>query len=154
MYRREHRHQLSFEDFFLPFGGKLSCDNRWSKLAELIRCDELEDDYSAQFCKGFGVPAKPFRMALGALSGDSENWSGGDTKTGPPRGASQAGRQAQRRGAISGADGCGDRGADPSGCGGDAGAIRSRLGAVTFRKGVTPGLPFRQLASTVAALLQ
>jgi len=23
MYRREHRHQLSFEDFFLPFGGKL-----------------------------------------------------------------------------------------------------------------------------------
>jgi hypothetical protein len=22
MYRREHRHQLSFEDFFLPFGGK------------------------------------------------------------------------------------------------------------------------------------
>jgi hypothetical protein len=21
MYRREHRHQLSFEDFFLPFGG-------------------------------------------------------------------------------------------------------------------------------------
>jgi hypothetical protein len=26
MYRREHRHQLSFEDFFLPFGGKLSGD--------------------------------------------------------------------------------------------------------------------------------
>jgi hypothetical protein len=29
MYRREHRHQLSFADFFLPFGGKLSGDNRW-----------------------------------------------------------------------------------------------------------------------------
>jgi hypothetical protein len=27
MYRREHRHQLSFEVFFLPFGGKLSGDN-------------------------------------------------------------------------------------------------------------------------------
>jgi IS5 family transposase len=67
MYRREHRHQLSFEDFFLPFGGKLSGDNRWIKLAELIPWDELEDDYAAQFCKGFGAPAKPFRMALGAL---------------------------------------------------------------------------------------
>lgn len=67
MYRREHRHQLSFENFFLPFGGKLSGDNRWIKLAELIPWDELEDDYAAQFCKGFGAPAKPFRMALGAL---------------------------------------------------------------------------------------
>jgi hypothetical protein len=67
MYRREHRHQLSFEDFFLPFGGKLSGENRWIKLAELIPWDELEDDYAAQFCKGFGAPAKPFRMALGAL---------------------------------------------------------------------------------------
>jgi IS5 family transposase len=67
MYRREHRHQLSFEDFFLPFGSKLSGDNRWIKLAEIIPWDELEDDYAAQFCKGFGAPAKPFRMALGAL---------------------------------------------------------------------------------------
>jgi hypothetical protein len=33
MYRREHRHQLSFKDFFLPFGGQLSGDNRWIKLA-------------------------------------------------------------------------------------------------------------------------
>jgi len=67
MYRREHRYPLSFEDFFLPFGGKLSGDNRWIKLAELIPWNELEDDYAAQFCKGFGAPAKPFRMALGAL---------------------------------------------------------------------------------------
>jgi IS5 family transposase len=36
MYRREHRHQLSLEDYFLPFGGKLSGDNRWIKLADLI----------------------------------------------------------------------------------------------------------------------
>jgi len=67
MYRREHRNQLSFEDFYLPFGGKLSGDNRWIKLADLIPWDELEDDYAAKFCKGFGAPAKPFRMALGAL---------------------------------------------------------------------------------------
>ena len=67
MYRREHRHQLSLADFFLPFGGQLSRDNRWIKLAELIPWDELEDYYASQFCKGFGAPAKPFRMALGAL---------------------------------------------------------------------------------------
>ena len=52
MYRREHRHQLSFKDFFLPFGGQLSGDNHWIKLAELILWDALEDDYAAQFCKG------------------------------------------------------------------------------------------------------
>ena len=67
MYRHEHRDQLSFKDFFLPFGGQLSGDNRWIKLAELIPWDELEADYAAQFCKGFAAPAKPFRMALGAL---------------------------------------------------------------------------------------
>ena len=67
MYRREHRDQLSVQDFFLPFSGRLSRDNRWIKLAALISWDELEDDYAAQFCKGFGAPAKPFRMALGAL---------------------------------------------------------------------------------------
>ncbi len=66
-YRREHRHQLPFEDFFLPFGGKLTGDNRWIKLAELVPWDELEDDYASQFCKGFGARAKPFQMALGAL---------------------------------------------------------------------------------------
>jgi hypothetical protein len=41
MYRREPRHQLSFIDFFLPFGGKLSGDNRWIKLAELLPWAEL-----------------------------------------------------------------------------------------------------------------
>ena len=41
MYRHEHRDQLSLKDFFLPFGGQLSGDNRWIKLAELIPWDEL-----------------------------------------------------------------------------------------------------------------
>jgi len=67
MYRREHRDQLSFKDFFLPFGGQLSSDNRWIMLAELIPLDKLEDDDADQFGKGFGAPAKPFRMTLGDL---------------------------------------------------------------------------------------
>ena len=37
------------------------------KPGELIPWDEQENDYAAQFCKGFGAPAKAFRMALGAL---------------------------------------------------------------------------------------
>ena len=65
MYLLEDRHQLSFKDFFLPFSGQLSGDNRWINLAYLIPWDELEDDYASKFCKGFGVPAKPFGMTLG-----------------------------------------------------------------------------------------
>jgi IS5 family transposase len=68
MYQREPRHRLSFKDFFLTFCGKLSDDNCWIKLAELIPWDELEDDYAAKFCKEFCAPAKPFHMALGALT--------------------------------------------------------------------------------------
>jgi transposase, IS5 family len=67
MFRRDHRHWRLFEDFFLLFGGSTSGSNRWIKLAELILCDGVEVDYPAQFCKEFGAPAKPFRMALGAL---------------------------------------------------------------------------------------
>ena len=65
MYRREPRHQLSFEDFFLPFGVNLSGANRWVKLHVFDRLDVMDDDYSSQFCRGFGAPAKPFQMAHG-----------------------------------------------------------------------------------------
>jgi hypothetical protein len=41
VYRREPRDLLSFEDFFLPFGGKLSGDNRWFKLDALIPWAEV-----------------------------------------------------------------------------------------------------------------
>jgi hypothetical protein len=46
MYRREHRHQLSLADVFLPFGAQRSRDNRWIQLVEIIPWNELED-YSA-----------------------------------------------------------------------------------------------------------
>jgi len=48
MYRHNQR-QLEFEDFILPFGGKLRSDNRWVKLAKLIPWDEFEHAY----CKSF-----------------------------------------------------------------------------------------------------
>jgi transposase, IS5 family len=64
MYRREHHNQLSFQDFFLPFGGQLSGDNRWIKLANLIPWDELEDDYAAHFCWRRDPAAEKRRMQL------------------------------------------------------------------------------------------
>ncbi len=67
MYRRPTPGQLSFENFYLPFGGKLSGENRWVKLAELIPWEEFEEQYAAQLSDGMGAPAKSFRMALGAL---------------------------------------------------------------------------------------
>jgi len=68
MYRQESLKQPSFEDFYLPFGGHLDRNNRWVRLAELVPWDEFEESYADQFAQsGQGAPAKPFRLALGAL---------------------------------------------------------------------------------------
>ena len=67
MYRQSLTGQLSFENFYLPFGGKLSGANRWVRLAELVPWEIFESEYAEQFSEGQGAPAKPFRMALGAL---------------------------------------------------------------------------------------
>jgi transposase, IS5 family len=42
MYRRSTPGQLSFEHFYLPFGGKLSGENRWVKMSDLIPWEEFE----------------------------------------------------------------------------------------------------------------
>jgi hypothetical protein len=67
MYRKSDANQLKFEDFYLPFGGKLSSDNRWIILARQIPWDDLEKTYGRQFCDDNGSPAKSARIALGAL---------------------------------------------------------------------------------------
>ncbi len=67
MYRRSTPGQLSFENFYLPFGGKLSGENRWVKLAQLIPWEAFEAKYAEQLSEDMGAPAKSFRMALGAL---------------------------------------------------------------------------------------
>jgi transposase, IS5 family len=67
MYRDNRSGQLSFKGFYLPFGGKLSGENRWVTLSNLIPWEKYESEYAEQFSKGIGAPAKPFRMALGAL---------------------------------------------------------------------------------------
>ena len=67
MYRHNQK-QLEFENFVLPFGGKLRSDNRWVKLAKCICWDEFEFAYSKCFSRdGLGRSAKSVRVALGAL---------------------------------------------------------------------------------------
>lgn len=60
-------HQLSFETFHLPFGGKLDPNNRWVKLADAIPWHVAEERYVKKFPSKRGAPALTVRMALGAL---------------------------------------------------------------------------------------
>ncbi|MBW2648102.1 MAG: IS5 family transposase [Deltaproteobacteria bacterium] len=66
MYRHNVK-QLSFEDFFLPFGGHLRGDNRWIKLSEQIPWELVEDIYVSKLRSDFGAPAHSARMAFGSL---------------------------------------------------------------------------------------
>src|SRR5579883_1726744 len=67
MYRQEESTQIPPESFELPFEGKLSSDNRWVIMADLIPWKEFESEYSVRFSAEMGAPAKSFRMANGAL---------------------------------------------------------------------------------------
>ena len=67
MYQKTEE-QIRFENFHLPFSGHLDPKNRWVVLAQLIPWDILEAKYATRFCsRRMGTPAKPVRMALGAL---------------------------------------------------------------------------------------
>ena len=51
----------------MPFLGKLSPDNRWLIIAELIPWAEFEVEYAEKFSEKMGASAKPFRMTLETL---------------------------------------------------------------------------------------
>lgn len=69
MYRKTNPDVQEFENFYLPFGGKLNLDNRWLKQAKLVPWEMAEQKYAGLFVndKKMGKPAKPVRMALGSL---------------------------------------------------------------------------------------
>jgi transposase, IS5 family len=67
MYKEKNK-QPEFEDFILPFGGKLRSDNRWVLLSKIIPWDAVEQLYRKHFAaSGMGSPAKESRVALGSL---------------------------------------------------------------------------------------
>ena len=67
MYKKAEQIEAELENFELPFGGKLAADNRWVIMAKLIPWSEVEEEYAKKFTILVGAPAKPSRMALGAL---------------------------------------------------------------------------------------
>ena len=67
MYRKHHNGQLTIEEFHVPFGGTLDSDNRWVIFSSLMPWEELEETYASQFSPTTGAPAKPVRLAFGAL---------------------------------------------------------------------------------------
>lgn len=67
MYRTNDSDQLTFENFYLPFGGHLRGDNRWVILSEQIPWAHIEQVYGDLFPSDDGCPAKSARMAFGAL---------------------------------------------------------------------------------------
>ena len=67
MYRKANQPELTPENFELPVAMQLSPDNRWVIMANLIPWSEFELEYAEKFSEKMGAPAKPFRMALGAL---------------------------------------------------------------------------------------
>jgi len=67
VYKKAELAPASPSDFELPSCGKLSADNRWVKMAELIPWSEFESEYAENFPTEKGAPAKSWRMALGAL---------------------------------------------------------------------------------------
>lgn len=68
MYHRPESQLQLFDDFFLPFGGKLNKDNRWVQLAALIPWWRAEEKYAKAFRKSMrGQKPVSVRVALGAL---------------------------------------------------------------------------------------
>jgi IS5 family transposase len=67
LYRKHHNGQLSIEEFHMPFGGTLAPENRWGFFATLMPSDKIEEAYVHQFSPTTGAPAKPARLAFGAL---------------------------------------------------------------------------------------
>jgi hypothetical protein len=51
----------------VPFGGTLDPKNRWVLFTSLMPWEELEETYAPQFSPTTGAPAKPVRLAFGAL---------------------------------------------------------------------------------------
>jgi hypothetical protein len=67
MYRHNQK-QIEFEDFNLPFDGKLRSDNRWVKMAKFIPWSDFEPFYAKSLSSTQkGPPAMSVRIALGTL---------------------------------------------------------------------------------------
>lgn len=67
MIREPNYNQLSFEEFKTPFEKGLDKTNRWIVLASILPWAKLAEIYSRTLNTGMGRPAKPSRVAIGAV---------------------------------------------------------------------------------------
>lgn len=67
--KRSQELQMPIEDFLLPFGGRLSAENRWGKLSKLMPWDIIEDIYAKKFKSEKSDGPRPLsaRIAFGSL---------------------------------------------------------------------------------------
>ena len=63
----EDRDQLTLDEFFLPFGGRLRKDNRWVKMADMMPWEYIEDVYAQSMSTETGRGAFSSRIAYGAI---------------------------------------------------------------------------------------
>ncbi len=67
MYLNTLQSSISAKKFVIPNQIQLDENNQWVVMANLIPWQEFEEKYANIFAEKLGAPAKPFRMALGAL---------------------------------------------------------------------------------------
>jgi len=65
MYRKDNPHQMKFQNFYLPFGGELSGENRWVILAEQIPWHRIEQNYCELFVSVRGSASCRYGVILG-----------------------------------------------------------------------------------------
>ena len=67
MYPKKESKKSTVENFNIPSEWKPKEENRWVIMSKIIPWEEFEEEYAKNFSENKGAPAKPFRMALGAL---------------------------------------------------------------------------------------
>ena len=67
MYISSDVDQITMEEFFIPFGGKLLKTNHWVKLVSIMPWEHIEQIYMASFQSERGRPAISSRIAFGFI---------------------------------------------------------------------------------------
>ncbi len=67
MYLKTLQSSINAKKFVIPNQIQLDENNQWVIMANLIPWQDFEQKYADIFDEKLGAPAKPFRMALGAL---------------------------------------------------------------------------------------
>jgi hypothetical protein len=68
VYRKAELASSPPSEFELPFGGRLSSDNRWVKMAELIPWSEFEAEYAENFPERKGRTSQIISDGIGSIN--------------------------------------------------------------------------------------